>query len=114
MIFLEEDSDESSNSCFKWYTSAWKRKIPEYKYNENNSDANSEIDEIQELIKLKKEKLKSPSAKCLYDWLKMLIFGKRKLSRIFMATSPIKFLGYIVKKEGISIDPQKVEADFWD
>ncbi|CAG8788823.1 19080_t:CDS:2, partial [Dentiscutata erythropus] len=49
------------------YAFAWKRKIPEYKYNENNSDADSEINEIRKLIKLKKKKLKSLFAKCLYD-----------------------------------------------
>ncbi|CAG8508108.1 2970_t:CDS:2 [Dentiscutata heterogama] len=67
MIILENDSDESSNSDFEWYASAWKYRVPEYQFNENDSDADEIIDEIQRQIKLRKAKLKSPSAKCFYD-----------------------------------------------
>ncbi|CAG8660401.1 17_t:CDS:2 [Dentiscutata erythropus] len=107
MIFLEEDSDESSDSCFKWYTSAWKRKIPEYKYNENDSDADSEIDEIQRLIKLKKEKLKFPSTKCLNDLAGNVYFWEEEVKP--------DLHGYISKeisrRENFNLDTLNEEQD---
>ncbi|CAG8535237.1 11520_t:CDS:2 [Dentiscutata erythropus] len=56
-----------------------KRKIPKYKYNENNSDADSEINKIQRLTKLKKEKLKSPFTKCLYNLTGNAYFREEKI-----------------------------------
>ncbi|CAG8531446.1 26308_t:CDS:2 [Dentiscutata erythropus] len=63
-IILESDLDESTDSNFEWYTSAWKHKDPEYQFNENNSNTDEIIDEVRRQNKIIKEKLKFLSAKC--------------------------------------------------
>ncbi|CAG8614800.1 9717_t:CDS:2 [Dentiscutata erythropus] len=45
MQYYKCESDESSDSSFKWYELAWKAKIPEYKFGVNDSDADNMIDE---------------------------------------------------------------------
>lgn len=40
MIFLEGDSEELDDSSFEWYSYTWNDKVPEYKFEENDSMLN--------------------------------------------------------------------------
>lgn len=43
-LFYKNESSNSSNSDTKWYTITWNNKVNEYKFRENDSDANNNID----------------------------------------------------------------------
>ncbi|CAG8460185.1 6941_t:CDS:1 [Gigaspora rosea] len=67
MIFLEGDSEESDDSNFEWYSYTWNDKVPEYKFEENNSDADDIIDEARRQIRINKKKMKPTVVKCHAD-----------------------------------------------
>ncbi|CAG8656497.1 15216_t:CDS:1, partial [Gigaspora rosea] len=67
MIFLEGDSEELDDSSFEWYSHTWNDKVPEYRFEETDSDADNTIDEIRRQIQIKKEKVKPITVKCCAD-----------------------------------------------
>ncbi|KAF0484016.1 hypothetical protein F8M41_023119 [Gigaspora margarita] len=67
MIFLEDDSDKSDDSRFEWYSYTWNNKVPEYKFEGNDSDLDNSIDEARRKDKLKKKKTKPTTIRCSSD-----------------------------------------------
>ncbi|CAG8556112.1 1723_t:CDS:2, partial [Dentiscutata heterogama] len=67
LIFLGSDSDESRDSSFEWYETAWESKGPEYKFNIYDSDIDDVIDEIRRQLRVRKEKNKPSIVRCRYD-----------------------------------------------
>ncbi|CAG8568973.1 2164_t:CDS:2, partial [Gigaspora rosea] len=55
---ISRDSEVSDDSSFEWYSYTWNDKVPEYKFEENDSDEDNTIDEIRRQIRIKKEKVK--------------------------------------------------------
>ncbi|CAG8725688.1 3183_t:CDS:2, partial [Gigaspora rosea] len=47
MIFLEDESDESDDSRFEWYSYMWNNKVLEYKFGKNDSNFDDNIDEAR-------------------------------------------------------------------
>ncbi|CAG8727888.1 25790_t:CDS:2, partial [Gigaspora rosea] len=45
----------------------WNNKVPEYKFEENDSDANDIIDEVRRQTRIKKDKMKPTVVKCRAD-----------------------------------------------
>ncbi|CAG8541554.1 22501_t:CDS:2 [Dentiscutata erythropus] len=78
--FLCTTCFSQSNRIVSHLLKSWvKYKVSEYQFNENNSDAYEIIDEVKRQNKIIKKKLKSLSAKCLYDLAKNAYFQEQEV-----------------------------------